>query len=54
MQIIDARTLNQSHCEESDLAIIGAGAAGLTLALTLTRLSPNLKISIIELGGMAA
>lgn len=54
MRIIDARTLNEAHCVESDVAIVGAGAAGLTLALTLSRLDPNLAISIIELGGMAA
>jgi choline dehydrogenase-like flavoprotein len=52
MHIIDARDLPDCHHIDSDLTIIGAGAAGLTLALTLSRL--NLRISVIELGGMSS
>ena len=48
---IDGRTLPDKSQIEADLAIIGAGAAGITLARALK--NTGLKIALVESGGLA-
>ncbi len=48
---IDARTLPQGHHAEADLCIIGAGAAGITLARELA--DTGFRIVVLESGGLA-
>ena len=45
----DARTLDNGTVLEGDLCIVGAGAAGITIALELTN-SP-MKVLLLEGGG---
>lgn len=47
---IDARTLAKGHQAEADLCIIGAGAAGITLARELANTSS--RIVVLESGGL--
>ena len=47
--VIDARTIEQDSCIEADLCIVGAGAAGITLAHKLAH--TTLRICLIESGG---
>jgi choline dehydrogenase-like flavoprotein len=49
--IVDARTLPSGTVLEADLGIIGAGTAGITLALQF--IGAGLKVALIESGGMA-
>ncbi len=49
MMIVDFRTIPKDHALEADIAIVGAGPAGLTIARELA--STNLKIVIFESGG---
>ena len=48
--LIDARTLPAATVLEPDLAIIGGGPAGISLALALA--GTKLKIALLESGGM--
>ncbi|MGH6898139.1 MAG: GMC oxidoreductase [Geminicoccaceae bacterium] len=49
MTIIDARTLADGARLEADVCIVGAGAAGLTLALALE--APTRRVLLVESGG---
>jgi choline dehydrogenase-like flavoprotein len=49
--IIDARTLPAGATIEADICIVGAGAAGITLACDLA--SHNLRVALLESGGLA-
>lgn len=49
--IIDARTVSQDTTFEADVCIIGAGAAGLTIARSLS--GKPCKVMLLESGGMA-
>ena len=46
----DARELEDGHLLECDLAIVGAGAAGITLARALA--GGGLKVGVLESGGL--
>ncbi|HEX3210199.1 MAG TPA: lycopene cyclase family protein, partial [Geminicoccaceae bacterium] len=46
----DARELNDGHVLECDLAIVGAGAAGITLARALAGV--RLSVCLLESGGL--
>ena len=48
--IVDARTLPNSQTLETDICIIGSGAAGITLAHELA--SQPLRVSLLESGGL--
>ena len=47
---IDARRLSSGAVVEADIAIIGAGAAGISLALDMT--GKGLSICVLESGGL--
>jgi choline dehydrogenase-like flavoprotein len=49
LTIIDARTLEDGARLEADVCIVGAGAAGLTLALELE--APRRRVLLVESGG---
>ncbi len=49
--IVDGRRFEPGTILEADIAIVGAGAAGLTLALVLARKMPRLNILLVEGGG---
>jgi choline dehydrogenase-like flavoprotein len=49
LTIIDARTLEDGARLEADVCIVGAGAAGLTLALALE--APTRRVLLVESGG---
>ena len=49
LTIIDARTLEDGARLEADVCIVGAGAAGLTLALELE--APTRRVLLVESGG---
>jgi choline dehydrogenase-like flavoprotein len=49
LTIIDARTLEDGARLEADICIVGAGAAGLTLALELE--APGRRVLLVESGG---
>jgi choline dehydrogenase-like flavoprotein len=49
LSIIDARTLEGGARLEADVCIVGAGAAGLTLALALE--APTRRVLLVESGG---
>ncbi len=49
--IESARSLDDGSVLNCDVAIVGAGAAGLTLALGLMEKAPHLEILIVEAGG---
>lgn len=49
--IEDGRNIETGTEFEADIAIVGAGAAGITLALALIRKLPKLKIIVTEAGG---
>jgi choline dehydrogenase-like flavoprotein len=51
LTIIDARTLEDGTRLEADVAIVGAGAAGLTLAFELA--APGRRVLLVESGGFA-
>ena len=46
---VDARSLSDGHAIESDICIIGAGAAGITLAREL--IGSTLRVCLLESGG---
>ena len=46
---VDARTLSDGHAIEADICIIGAGAAGITLARELS--GSTLRVCLLESGG---
>ena len=48
--LIDGRTLPAAHVLETDLCIIGAGAAGITLALAFAD-DPEIDVCLVESGG---
>ena len=48
--ITDARTLEEGATIEADICVVGAGPAGLTLALELAR--SELRVCLLESGGM--
>ncbi len=47
--LIDARNLSEKHVHNCDVCVIGAGAAGITLALELAR--GKLEVALLESGG---
>jgi choline dehydrogenase-like flavoprotein len=49
--IVDARKLEANAILEADIAIVGAGAAGITLARVLANRSEKMNILLIEGGG---
>ncbi len=49
--IVDARELPPNHVIEADVAVIGAGAAGITLAVELER--TGLSVAVLESGGLS-
>jgi choline dehydrogenase-like flavoprotein len=49
--IIDARELSKGTCIDADICIIGAGAAGITLAQELSGLS--IEVCMLESGGLS-
>lgn len=49
--IIDLEQHDLSESIETDVCIIGAGPAGISLALTLVKKNPKLTVSIVESGG---
>ncbi len=50
MSFLDARTLPNGHRIESDLCIIGSGAAGLAMASEFANRS--LRVALLESGGL--
>ena len=48
--ILDARSLAAAGAADSDVCIIGAGAAGITLALEME--ATGLRVTLIEAGGL--
>jgi choline dehydrogenase-like flavoprotein len=48
--LLDARTIDDGRILHADLCIVGAGAAGITLARELT--SDNRRIILLESGGI--
>ncbi len=48
--IIDARKLEEGTALHCDVAIVGAGAVGITLAVALAKRSPRLRILVAEAG----
>lgn len=47
--IVDAHTLDNGHTIEADVCIVGAGAAGITLAMELS--GQGLTVALLESGG---
>ena len=47
---VDARTIPEGHVLETDICIIGAGAAGITLAREFAR--QPYHVSVLESGGL--
>jgi hypothetical protein len=50
LMFIDARTLSQDTVLDSDICIIGGGAAGITLARELA--GTSLEVCLLESGGL--
>jgi len=50
--LIDARQLSSGYLPESDVCIVGAGPAGITLAKQLS--SQRVRVLLLESGGMDA
>ena len=48
--IVDARFLQENYTIETDVCIVGAGTAGLTLAREF--INKNIKVSLLESGGL--
>jgi choline dehydrogenase-like flavoprotein len=48
--LIDARTIPNNHALETDICIIGAGAAGITLALQF--MGRPFRVCLLESGGL--
>lgn len=47
--VVDASSLPQDHCIETDVCIVGSGTAGLTLAREFT--GKNFRVCLLESGG---
>ena len=50
VMFIDARELTSGALVEADIAIVGAGAAGISLALDL--IGTRLRVCLLESGGL--
>jgi choline dehydrogenase-like flavoprotein len=51
--IVDGRRLEPDAVLSADIAVVGAGVAGLTLAIAVTRAAPGMRVLVIEGGGRA-
>ena len=48
--LVDARTLDHGSRIDADLAIIGSGPAGISIARAMA--GPRLKVCLVESGGL--